>query len=396
MTNVEIKLESNSEGKNVFCPGHLLKGTVTLTLEENKKFRGLYIKIFGRAKVHWAENDGKRTGGGHVISSIFTSKKVVHESVEILLDSTTYFFGELYGQDIQINQGIHQYNFECQLPDNLPYTLDMKYGSVAYYTESVLENSFGPYKTVRKTFTIVRFDDLNLFPELRKVRNIERVVTFGFALWKSKPLVMNAIISCTGFAVGQNVPVTIEYKNNSNVEILRSKVTLLRRVTYTSHDPIAKKVENEKIFVAYAAGVKQGESKSFNVKFYIPLSMKSSNRRYCPIIAIDYAIEVIGEVNGYHRNLTILFPITIASLPLRNNQLYTDPNNISRTPELIDTRHNPLSELIQRQYSQQISQTSNLSNSTQTSKTTSVAENQIKSDMPPTFEEALSMSKPIR
>lgn len=319
---------------------------------------------------------------------IFNSKLAVHESVEILLDSTTYFFGELYGRDIQINQGIHQYNFECQLPDNLPYTLDMKYGSVAYYTESVLENSFGPYKTVRKSFTIVRFDDLNLFPELRKVKNIERVVTFGFALWKSKPLVMNATISCTGFAVGQNVPVSIDYKNNSNVEILRTKVSLLRRVTYTSHDPIAKKVENEKIFVAYAAGVKPGETKNFNVKFYIPLSMKSSNRRYCPIIAIDYAIEVIGEVNGYHKNLIILFPITIASLPLRNNQLYSDTRHISRTPEVMDTRHNPLtrelSDRIQRQYSQQISQTSNLSNisnSTQTRETTNASENHHKSDM---------------
>lgn len=322
------------------------------------------------------------------VLTIIYSILVVHESVEILLDSTTYFFGELYGQDIQINQGIHQYNFECQLPDNLPYTLDMKYGSVAYYTESVLENSFGPYKTVRKSFTIVRFDDLNIFPELRKVRNIERVVTFGFALWKSKPLVMNATISCTGFAVGQNVPVSIDYKNNSNVEVLRTKVTLLRRVSYTSHDPIAKKVENEKIFVANAAGVKPGETKTFNVKFYIPLSMKSSNRRYCPIIAIDYAIEVIGEVNGYHKNLIILFPITIASLPLRNNQLYSDTRHISRTPELMDTRHNPLnrelSDRIQRQYSPQISQTSNLSNisnSTQTRETTNVPENQIKSDM---------------
>lgn len=26
MTNVEIKLEPNSEGKTVFCPGHLLQG----------------------------------------------------------------------------------------------------------------------------------------------------------------------------------------------------------------------------------------------------------------------------------------------------------------------------------------------------------------------------------
>ncbi|XP_070495146.1 arrestin domain-containing protein 17-like isoform X2 [Chironomus tepperi] len=327
------------------------------------------------------------------MSSVFSSRKVVHESVEILLDSTTYFFGELYGHDIQINQGIHQYNFECQLPDNLPYTLDMKYGSVAYYTESVLENSFGPYKTVRRSFTIVRFDDLNVFPELRKVRNIERVVTFGFALWKSKPLVMSATISCTGFAVGQSVPVSINYKNDSNVEILRTKVTLLRRVVYTSHDPIAKKVEDEKIFVANAAGVKPGETKSFNVKFYIPLSMKSSNRRYCPIIAIDYAIEVIGEVNGYHKNLIILFPITIASLPLRNNQLLPD----TRTPEITDTIHNPLNRdlSLQRQYSQQVSQTSNTS-STQSRDTTNVCVNQLRSDITPTFEEALSMPKPIR
>lgn len=70
----------NPEG--VFYAGQMLNGTVALTLTKEKKVRGVFVKIFGRAYAYWTEHcsvdhnptrDSKgnlRSSGGHTVSYV--------------------------------------------------------------------------------------------------------------------------------------------------------------------------------------------------------------------------------------------------------------------------------------------------------------------------------------
>lgn len=49
----------------VFYAGQLLRGTVCLTLTNEKKIRGIYVQIFGRAYAYWKKyhsNDYNQNG----------------------------------------------------------------------------------------------------------------------------------------------------------------------------------------------------------------------------------------------------------------------------------------------------------------------------------------------
>lgn len=79
----------------VYFAGQLLRGTVNLTLTKEKKVRGVYVRIHGRAYAHWTEycstdhnrnrnRDNNRASSGHHVS---------YSGEEVYLDERQYFVG---------------------------------------------------------------------------------------------------------------------------------------------------------------------------------------------------------------------------------------------------------------------------------------------------------------
>lgn len=80
----------------VYYAGQLLRGTVNLTLTKEKKVRGVYVRIYGRAYAYWSEHcsidhnrnrsrDNNRVGSsGHHVS---------YTGEEVYLDERQYFVG---------------------------------------------------------------------------------------------------------------------------------------------------------------------------------------------------------------------------------------------------------------------------------------------------------------
>lgn len=71
----------------VYYAGQLLRGTVVLTLTKEKKVRGVFVKVYGRAYAYWTEycsidhnptrdsNGNLRSSGGHHVSFVGMSIK---------------------------------------------------------------------------------------------------------------------------------------------------------------------------------------------------------------------------------------------------------------------------------------------------------------------------------
>lgn len=78
----------------------------------------------------------------------------------------------------------------------------------------------------------------------------------------------------------------------------------------------------------YAAGVDSGETKNFSVELQVPQITMHSNGRFCNIVEISYELKVEAEISGCHQNVTMIFPITIGSVPLNfgaSVPFYTQP-----------------------------------------------------------------------
>ena len=237
---------------------------------------------------------------------------------EDYLDAETYFLGHKKGPTIELQPGVHGYSFSCQLPHKLPSSLDTRLGSISYCVNGSLDIPNRFIKDGHVPFDVVRYDDLNLYPELRLPFKFEEIKSFCCICCSSGSLVMTVTTPFTGFGLGQSVPIKIDYVNKSNVDVKQTNVSLKRTIVYTYRHPEKKtKMDSDIMLSIVAAGAKGRESNYFETVLEIPTTLVCSNEGYCKVITVSYSIEVEGEIGGFHKNLKICFPVTIGSLPAR-------------------------------------------------------------------------------
>ncbi len=71
------------------------------------------------------------------------------------------------GDPIEIPQGIHTYGFSCDLPVNLPSSMEGTYGSIRYKVIITFDISNWSDKVFEAGFTVLKTCNLNDFPELK-------------------------------------------------------------------------------------------------------------------------------------------------------------------------------------------------------------------------------------
>ena len=121
-----------------------------------------------------------------------------------------------------------------------------------------------------------------------------------------------------GFAIGEFIPITIDYKNESNVDIYRTGIRLIREITKKcpiEGNPKIKKSEKV-IFNSEIEGVPKRSSKTVKCKFKVP-NIYASNNHHCHIISIAYFIKIVAKSSGMHKYKIIRLPVIIGDVPLR-------------------------------------------------------------------------------
>lgn len=316
MTIINVYLEPNSSGNLIYYPGHILRGTVELLLDHVENIQCFYVTVVGRADVNWEETKTRSVGTTDDKSVEFVTENSWGR--EDYLDAETYFLGHKKGPTITLQPGIHRYSFSCQLPHKLPSSLSTRLGSITYSAIGSLDIPNHYIKDGHVPFEVVRYDDLNLCPELRLPFKFEEVKSFRCIYCASGTLVMTVTTPCTGFALGQSVPIKIDYVNKSNVDVKQTRVSLKRVIVYTYRHPEKKtKIDSDIMLSIVSAGAKSKESNYFESILEVPTTLVCSNEGYCKVITISYSIEIEGEIGGCHGNTKICFPVTIGSLPAR-------------------------------------------------------------------------------
>ncbi|KAL7040023.1 hypothetical protein ACKWTF_000220 [Chironomus riparius] len=312
MTNVYLWLEPDVDGKLIYHPGQLLKGTVELKLKSSKNFRGLSIKIFGSAQTQWKETKWTKKRG----------RTRTFEGKEVYLNSTTHIFGQEDGPDLEISAGVHKYEFACQLPQHLPYSVTLKYAEINYYVEVVLDIPWQFDKEIKIPIKIMPYEDLNLCQNLKVSQTFEISQCTCSILCIPGSLMMTAHLPCTGFAVGHEVTIDIDYVNKSHINVSATKVTLYRKIQYISQKPSRKtKTEKQIMLVASSVGVKAGITHSFGMSFKIPTGILCSNKGYCKTASISYSMRIESVLSSYYPNPEVRFPVTIGTIPIRVGSL---------------------------------------------------------------------------
>lgn len=207
---------------------------------------------------------------------------------------------------MKVNAGEHNYDFKCQLPSPLPYSVYEKYGRIRYILTAKLDLPWLSALTfdmqTHRIITVVRCEDLNRFREVNLACEAERVKTFGFWCFKSDQLVIKVSLPRTGFALGEKIPVTVKLQNDSRTDVISVNYALKRierfieATSYPSVDDI-KEVKT-KIVEQFTDGAKRRQHKAFVEFIEIPTNLLISNERLSSEHQTAYELKITVVTNS--------------------------------------------------------------------------------------------------
>lgn len=73
-----------------------------------------------------------------------------------------------------MDAGLYEYNFQCDLPSQLPTSVEGKYGHIRYTARVVLDIPMWPDTEFKERFTVIKPFDLNKDRSLRVIHNYSK------------------------------------------------------------------------------------------------------------------------------------------------------------------------------------------------------------------------------
>lgn len=267
--------------------------------------------ISGKAVCYWTENRTRTVESGD--NRRIESYSVSFSGEEIYLDSKIYLFGHRCAELTQMAPGSHKYIFKVDLPQLLPATIKGSHGGIEYKVHAFLDVPWTFDQEVKVPFTLVQ--NLNDYPELKVPLKQEEVKKISCFLCVGASCFITVSIPYGGYAVGQLIPIKIEYINQTESDIRYTNVKLWQKNRFKSSTPEANlKIFTEKIAEIIVDGAKKGETKNIECNLKIPENLMNSTGRFSRVVEVSYFLEIEGFVSGCHSDIKFHFPITIGSV----------------------------------------------------------------------------------
>jgi hypothetical protein len=261
---------------------------------------GLRLIVEGEASCRWSEGGGRRT-------TTFAGEQKY-------LNSVSYLFGSKDGENMEVPVGIHTYNFVCQLPSAIPYSVEGLHGHIRYKVDANLDIPWAFDLHDEKAFTVARFDDLKSYPELGLPIEMEETKVFCCCWCKSDPLIIKVRLPRSGYGLGEKIPVNVEIINRSSKDVLETTYALKRVDRFNSTSPEKQRELKEKVVYATSRGAKAGETVSFIENVEVPLILMTTNSRFSKIFQILYELKFTAETEGMTMSPEIHVPIVIGTV----------------------------------------------------------------------------------
>uniref|UniRef100_A0A1B0GIA7 Putative signal transduction n=1 Tax=Lutzomyia longipalpis TaxID=7200 RepID=A0A1B0GIA7_LUTLO len=336
MAQCEIKFDRNPYG--VYLAGQTISGQVELNIFKIKKVRAVTLRIVGYAKCRWTESDSHGTRG--------QTRTTVYHGREDYLASLTDLVGRSQdGSTIELAPGMHSYRFTCDLPHQLPTSFEGSKGYIRYYVIVALERPWKFDQKFKVAFTVLKQFDLNFeSPVLRLPCQVSMERSFCCGPCKTGPISIIAHTSQSGYVPGQMISVHAEIANASTVKVEEIRFSLKKLIRYTSQTPRTKtKEETLTISEGRISGMKKKQSGKFEQHLQIP-PLPPTSVSLCRIITISYEVKIEAKVSGAHLNPVVKIPITLGTVPLRDNVYNVVPGTQGIQPPIqMEPILNPIS-----------------------------------------------------
>ncbi|KXJ80134.1 hypothetical protein RP20_CCG026535 [Aedes albopictus] len=271
----------------LYLPGQVLAGRVLLETQENTAVLGLYFHVLGECTVN-------------------AIKSTRRDDKENYIDFRMKLLDDFDNKPILLSPGVHCFPFKLGLPVSLPSTFLGQHGYIQYYCKSSLKESSGITHKNQQVFIVLNPIDLNLEDPLlsdpleASARHRVGVGVLGGTIRCNVGLDKRAYIP------GENILVTGEIYNQSNVTIKAVKYALIETIQYYAHGKLLHQERRE-----LAAIVRD------RIKSGIRDVLQNGHLTVPPLPPTNL---ILIEPNLMERQVALRVPITLGTYPFRRDE----------------------------------------------------------------------------
>ncbi|XP_062557660.1 arrestin domain-containing protein 17-like [Armigeres subalbatus] len=312
--HVKCQIEFDDNTSGVYRPGDIVSGTITITLEKKKKFRGICLRINGFATSFWDAKVKTDAPQGNKV------RKTAFKGREDYFSTINYFVGSDVGNPLEVMAGTYTYPFTCQIPTNAPASMESSYGHIRYQVTLSFERPW-KYDIVYQQDIVVRGNsDLNQNAEaLSKPTKAEAMTSFYFGL--TEPLIVTATTPRSGYVPGDIIEVTIHVNNQSSVDVKFIAVKLQRVDTFISQVP---RVERRQEFSVMEERITGRVSKRQDAKIEENILIGPgipTDDVHCRVIQIKYELDIVVHPVRSRKKLSLKIPIVLGTTAMTNHDV---------------------------------------------------------------------------
>ncbi|XP_020776611.1 arrestin domain-containing protein 3-like [Boleophthalmus pectinirostris] len=284
--NVNINLTSANSRRTFSC-GDIVTGTLSFDLTKETKITSITMALSGNVDVHWSSGSGgKKRHRRHFSAKINL----------FLLKSGLLLENSLGGGPTKLPPGTHVYPFTCHIPHgDFPSTFHGVHGKIQYLLTVSIDR---PWHFAKSFETELNFlERINNKPELWAPLSGSNSMYVCCLCWASGPVELTATLERKAFMRGEIVKVICEI-NNASSRTVTPKARLKERQTYYTHGRHNRNSGTRNLVTQNGEAIKANSSdvhKELLLTIPTNTHLTISN---CPILEVDYMIEVVVDVRG--------------------------------------------------------------------------------------------------
>ncbi|XP_076380554.1 arrestin domain-containing protein 2-like isoform X2 [Megalopta genalis] len=210
-------------------------------------------------------------------------------------------------------EGYQQYQFQFQLPSDIPSSFEHEHGYIRYTVKVIIDRPWKFDHECKIAFTVVSVIDLNMHRHRCLGIHEEIQKNFSCCCFGLGSMNTSIRVPSSGYVPDQMISASVNYKNASSevgitkIELKLERVLKLRATTKT-------KTEYFKIISSSYTGPFTPE-RVITLEIRVP-PILPSHQPFCSIINLDYYLKVVVYFTGTHLRLQRRYPLLIGTIPL--------------------------------------------------------------------------------
>ncbi|KAJ2949377.1 hypothetical protein O0L34_g15289 [Tuta absoluta] len=286
---MRARLTFDDDDRLIYYVGEVLKGFVEFDNTLPLPCTVVNVNFTGEANVLWSELELKISNG------VQRKDMVDHEGKETYFNTTICVFGGI--GTVTLPPGYHKIPFQFQIPHTAPSSFLGEIGSVSYKVTAYIE-FLDPVRKrlnqIEQPLEVVAPLAVDTPNHAQPPMNLEFEESYSSCCSSPSPMRVRIHIPAFNFCPGQAISISISAENESNVDVKKITIELVKKERYHSTKPKSDYILPQVLKAVETVPIPANTNRQITSKLTVP-SLVIPNLQNCNLIHVSIKMSGVNK-----------------------------------------------------------------------------------------------------